>query len=366
MGEPKKKVVIVGGGYAGYALALKLDGAMEVTLIEPRDGFVHNVAAIRATVVPELAGKIVYPYAKLLKNGQVLQARAKSILRNGVELADGRRVMADYVVVATGSGYAVPFKPQSDDTNEFRQELASVTRQIVESDHVIIVGAGAVGVELAGEIKAVFSGKAVSLVSDADRLFPRYPRKLHDSLVSKLTQLDVRLHLGKKVANLESTSAPFEGEVTLQDGQKLAGLVIPAIGSRIGDGPAHQLEGVTRRPNGQLVVDSRLRLSPRFPNVFGIGDLVDTGDGMTVVATMRQVPWLAKAIRDLARGRVIEKISPYKPWPMPPILLPLGTKLGASVLPLSKKGTVVGDWVTASLKGKTLFLPRYDKEFGLK
>ena len=49
-----KRVVIVGGGYAGVALARALDSNAEVCLVEARDRFVHNVAAIRSVVEPAL------------------------------------------------------------------------------------------------------------------------------------------------------------------------------------------------------------------------------------------------------------------------------------------------------------------------
>lgn len=42
--------------------------------------------------------------------------------------------------------------------------------------------------------------------------------------------------------------------------------------------------------------------------------------------------------------------------------MPLGRKLGASVLPLGR-GLVVGDRLTAAIKGKSLFIPRYHKGF---
>ena len=85
---------------------------------------------------------------------------------------------------------------------------------------------------------------------------------------------------------------------------------------------------------------------------------------MTVVATTRQAPWLAKTIRKLANGQALETLPTYKPWPLPPILLPLGPANGASVLPLSLQGTVVGDWITSKIKGKSLFIPRCHQEFG--
>ena len=86
---------------------------------------------------------------------------------------------------------------------------------------------------------------------------------------------------------------------------------------------------------------------------------------MTIVAVSRQVPWLAKTLLGLAAGREIEALPTYRPWPSPPTLVPLGAKRGASVLPVTRSGRVVGPFLTGAIKGKSLFIPRYHKEFGL-
>lgn len=356
------KVVIIGGGYAGFNLARLLDKHVEVALIEAREAFVHNVAAIRAAVEPELLERIVIPYDRLLKRGRVVHGRAEAINAEGVTLVDGKRIAADAVVVATGSHYAAPFKPQGDSAADFKSRLTRIAGQIASASEVVIIGAGAVGVELAGEIKAVHPTKPVALVSDQPRLFPMYSEKLHTKLFERLSALGVALHLGQAASGLEQISAPYEGKVTLADGTELAGLIVPAIGSKIAHSPAHALSGTDRKPNGQLGVDPWLRPSG-LPNAFAIGDLAATGEGMTVVSTTRQTPWLAKTLRKLAKGAKLESLPAYAPWKVPPILLPLGPDRGASVLPLGS-GWVVGDGLTAALKGKHLFIPRYHKEFG--
>ena len=55
-----KRVVIVGGGYAGTLLARALDPVAEVVLIEPKAAFVQNVPAIRAVVDPAWLDKLIY------------------------------------------------------------------------------------------------------------------------------------------------------------------------------------------------------------------------------------------------------------------------------------------------------------------
>lgn len=357
------RVAIIGGGYAGYTLARALDNHVDVTLIEARDAFVHNVAAIRAVADPNLARHIIFPYEKLLKKGRVLHSRVVSAEGDGVLLADGSTVPADVIVVATGSTYAAPFKPRGDKVAAFMETLSEVGRQVRDAEHIVIVGAGAVGVELAGEVKFAYPGKAVSLVSKLDQLFPVYPRRLHDALMRKLARAGVDLHIGDRAVDLRQGDAPYVGEVVLESGAKLAGLIVPATGSQIVTGPGQSLPGVKTLPSGQLAVDPWLRPSD-MPNIFVLGDLAHTGEGMTVVAATRQADWLGKAIAKVAAGRKVEGLLPYRPWPVPPILLPLGPQQGSSVLPLSRRGMVVGDWLTSKVKGKSLFLPRYAKEFG--
>lgn len=357
------KLSIVGGGYAGFNLARLLDRHVDVTLIEPRDAFVHNVAAIRATVEPKLLDRIILPYDRLLSQGKLVRARAEGVDKAGVSLTGGERIAADAVIVATGSHYAAPFKPQGDSITDFRNELNAVSAQIACADRIVIVGAGAVGVELAGEIKTAYPTKTVMMVSDQHRLFPSYPERLHAALIQKLLALGIVLHLGQAAKSLKQSQAPFDGTIELADGSVLSGLVIPAIGAHMAASPAHSLPGTNPQPNGQLAVDRWLRPSS-LPNIFALGDLAATGEGMTVVSTMRQVPWLAKTLRKLAQGSRIEDLPAYKCWKTPPILLPLGPAKGASVLPFGK-GWIVGDRVTSAVKGKQLFIPRYHKEFGL-
>ena len=150
------------------------------------------------------------------------------------------------MVIASGSLYGAPFKPQGDSAAELTQTLRDVARQVATAEQIVIVGAGAVGVELAGEIKAKHPNKAVALVSDQPRLFPMYPVDLHTKLLKRLSAIKVALHLGQKASGLVRTDMPHVGEITLADGTRLAGLIIPVIGARMADSPAYDLPNVDR------------------------------------------------------------------------------------------------------------------------
>src|SRR6202140_405953 len=99
----KPTVVVVGGGYGGTAVARALDATSDVVLVEPKDAFMHNIAALRALVDPSWLPRIFLPYTGLLTNGRVVRERAVMVDPHRVETASGEEISADYVVLASGS-----------------------------------------------------------------------------------------------------------------------------------------------------------------------------------------------------------------------------------------------------------------------
>lgn len=359
------RVIIVGGGYAGTTLARALDAKFDVVLVEPREAFVHNVAAIRALVDPGLMDRIILPYERLLARGRVVRARVSEIADGSVTLASGETIAGDFIAVATGSTYAQPFKPATDAMADFRAASAATYGEIAAAKSIAIVGAGAVGVELAGEIASTLKGKSVTLVSSTPGLFPDFPPGLGRRLAADLKSLGVAIRAGV-MASLSTTERPYAGPLRLASGEIIAAdLVIPASGARPTTGLLAGLPSVRFDRIGRVEVDSWMRPAG-MKTVFALGDMAANGDLMTIVASSRQAPWLAKTLEAVASGTRVEDLAAYAPWPAPPILVPLGARRGASVLPITKGGMVVGPLLTGAIKGRTLFIPRYHKEFGLQ
>src|SRR3981081_2981373 len=101
----KPTVVVVGGGYGGIAVAKALDDTSDVVLVEPKDAFMHNIAALRALVDPSWLPRIFLPYAGLLRHGRIVRDRAVLVEPFRVVTASGEEIAADYIVLATGSRY---------------------------------------------------------------------------------------------------------------------------------------------------------------------------------------------------------------------------------------------------------------------
>ncbi|PRY26654.1 NADH dehydrogenase FAD-containing subunit [Aliiruegeria haliotis] len=352
-------VIIVGGGYIGAELARELDHHMDVTLVEPREAFVHTPVMIRGVAVPELVEQALFPYDRLLTNGVVRRARVCSVQGTGVTLEDGTEISGDYIVIATGSSYAAPFKPENAEVGGLIKAQKDAHAALRDAGHIAIVGAGAVGTELAGEIKVAHPSKTITLISDLPSLFPEYPARLGRELRRKLHMLGVEVILDQHVENLASTTRPFKDPLVLRTGTEIpADVVFPAIGARPNTDLLRDLPGTHQQPDGRILSDRRMRPSD-LPNVFAAGDAVDMGDPMTIVGTSRQVLWLIKTLKAVARGKPVERCLPYGPWRKAPILVPLGPQLGNSYLPPA----TVGNALTRQVKGKQLFLPKYRKLF---
>ena len=168
-----------------------------VVLVEPKDAFVHNVAALRALVDPAWLPRIYLPYGGLLSHGRVVQGRAVKVDAGRVVLASGEELPADYLVLATGSSYPFPAKSDVDRTVDAHEKTLGTHAALAAAARVLLVGAGAVGIELAGEIKAVWPSKQVTLVDVAgDVLGAPFRADLKAELRRQLAGLGVQVLLG--------------------------------------------------------------------------------------------------------------------------------------------------------------------------
>jgi NADPH-dependent 2,4-dienoyl-CoA reductase/sulfur reductase-like enzyme len=120
----RASVVVVGGGYGGINAAKALDDVADVTLVDPTEAFVHNLAAWRALVEPEWLDRIFLPYEHLLQSGRFLRDRAVNVDGRRVTLASGDVLEPEYLVLATGSSYPFPAKTEEPNIASARLRFA--------------------------------------------------------------------------------------------------------------------------------------------------------------------------------------------------------------------------------------------------
>ncbi|MBG0563153.1 FAD-dependent oxidoreductase [Actinoplanes aureus] len=355
-------VIVVGGGYGGIAVAKALDDVADVTLVEPRETFVHNVAALRATVDPEWTDKIFIRYDGLLSRGRVVRDRAARVSATEVELASGVRLPADYVVLATGSSAPFPGKIDSLVRDDAVTRLHRTRDALLRSSKVLLLGAGAIGLEFAGEIKAAWPEKSVTLVeAGTDLLGGRFPGEFRAELRRQLDALGVHLLLGTSLRALPEPDAgslrPFT--VTTAEGDVLAAdLWFPCFGAEVRTDYLDAGLAAARQPDGRLAVTSQLRLAGQ-ETVFAVGDVTAVPELKQARAAGEHAEVVAGNIRALIGGEPVR--HEYRPAP-DAMLLPLGPAAGAGYAP---EWGLVGAEATAQYKG-TFFLDDYRELLGAR
>jgi apoptosis-inducing factor 2 len=359
MGEPaqvKPVVAVLGGGYAGVNVAKSLDDVAEVLLIEPKEAFVHNVAALRALVAPSWLPRIYLPYAGLLGNGRVIRDRAAKVDAGRVELASGDVIQADYIVLATGSAYPFPAKSDLESTAAAHEKVLAAHAALAAAGRVLLLGAGPVGVELAGEISAIWPDKDITLIDPAaDVLGARFRPELKAEIRRQLAALGVRLMLGSAL----TTDPPGEpGElgaftVATESGAELtADIWFRCYGVRpVSDYLVGSLAGA-RQPDGFVAVTPHLQIAGQ-DRVFALGD-VAAADHKMAGAAGRQAVIVAGNIRALITGQ--GELDRYQP-PPPGIVVPIGPEGGAGQR--GGQDALVPAEVVAELKGRDMMVDRY-------
>lgn len=355
-------VVIIGGGYGGTALAKALDETSDVVLVEPKDAFMHNVAALRALVDPSWLPKIFIPYDGLLTHGRVVRDRATVVEPHQVTTASGEEIAADYIVLATGSAYPFPAKTDIVDTEHAHEQVRQTHDALAEADRVLLIGAGPVGIELAGEIRHVWPEKSIVLLDAADEVLGGpYKAELKAELRSQLVEAHVAMLLGSPLRQAPP-SEPGRLEtftVTTEAGTDMtADIWFRCYGVVPNSGYLGAELASARRSDGFVEVGPTLQVAGQT-TVFAIGD-ISTADAKMAGFAGRQAALVADNINALIEGR--SDLAPYESMGVG-IAVPIGPLGGAGQFP--GQDEIIGREVVSDLKGRDMMVDRFAALFGL-
>jgi NADH dehydrogenase FAD-containing subunit len=359
-----RTVAVVGGGYGGAAVAKALESEADVVLIDLRDAFVNAAGSLRALTQPDWAGNMFFPFATLLTRGTVIRDRAVSVDPRGVTLASGQRVEADYLVLATGSSYAYPAKPDADSISQALDDLRQTHKELADAERVLILGAGPVGLELAGEIKEVWPAKHVTIVDPAEQLLPGFRPDLREDLHRQLDELGIQLRLGTGLTAPAATEAGRAGTftVTTTGGDEItADIWFRAYGVRTNSDYLVDGRLTTLTAQGQVPVTESLNVGGHA-HVYAIGDVTDVAEAKMAGYAMQHAEVVAQNITAQLRGE--QPTATYQPLPHPMILLPLGPRGGVGQLPSPDGPFVAPTAMVSEYKGADLFTGRFIGQFG--
>ncbi len=202
----------------------------------------------------------------------------------------GRRHQADYIVLATGSAYPFPAKSDLESTAAAHEKVLAAHAALAAAGRVLLLGAGPVGVELAGEISAIWPDKDITLIDPAaDVLGARFRPELKAEIRRQLAALGVRLMLGSALTT-DPPGEPGElGAFTATSGAELtADIWFRCYGVRpVSDYLVGSLAGA-RQPDGFVAVTPYLQIAGQ-DRVFALGD-VAAADHKMAGAVSRHEP----------------------------------------------------------------------------
>jgi NADH dehydrogenase FAD-containing subunit len=203
-----KNVVVLGGSFAGIQvvrrLAQTLPTGYKAVWIERNSHLNYTFNFPRFSVVQEQEHAAFIPYdgiASAAPRGILkrIQDTAVEIKETHVELASGKRIEYSYLVIATGSSQPLPVNVKSIERRDACQELQGVQQAIIASNSVAVVGGGAVGVELASDIKSFYPDKDVTLIHSRKEILNNFGKRLQDYALQTLRdELQVRVLLNER------------------------------------------------------------------------------------------------------------------------------------------------------------------------
>jgi dihydrolipoamide dehydrogenase len=376
-------LVVIGTGPGGYVAAIRAAQlGMKVAVVEKRATFggtclnvgcIPSKALLQSSHLFEQAGHdlgvhgiVLGPpkldFAQLMKRkGEVVDATTKGVAflfrknkitafqgTGRIEKADSVVVLGDdgavkdtlvakNILIASGSevtplpGVAVDEKKIVSSTGAL--ELAEVPK------HLVVVGAGIIGLELGSVWRRL--GSEVTVVEFLDRITPGVDDEITKQFQRSLTKQGLKFKLSSKVTKAETTDSgvaltvePAKGGAaeTLQ-----ADIVLVSIGRRpLVEGLGLNKVGVKLTAHGRIAVDAHLQTS--VPGIYAIGDVIDgpmlahkaSEDGIacvetiagqkghvdwdlvpSVIYTQPEVAWVGKTEEQLKVAGVAYKVGKY-------------------------------------------------------
>jgi NADH dehydrogenase FAD-containing subunit len=361
-----KSVVIVGGGYAGTLVAQGLDGEARVTLIDPRDAFVNFSASLRALTRREWADKPFFDYGTLLERGSIVRDSVVSVSTDGVELAGGARVAADFVVLATGSSHSYPAHPREQFTSAAAAaaDLRATNDQLALADRVLVLGAGPVGLELSGEIREAWPHKVIVVIDPRAELLPGFLPAVREDLRRQLAELRIDVRLGTRLVSQPPGEPAIASSFTIEtmSGDSItADIWFRSFGARLNTSYLDDGELVSLTERKAIPVDEHLNVVG-YRNIYALGDIADLADAKMATHAQTQAPVVIENIRAQLRGE--EPAAVHEPASVARIFLPLGSRGGVGQLPTPDGGAMQAPLdVVIERKGLDLFTSRFADRF---
>src|SRR5215813_14022011 len=310
-----KRVVIVGGGFAGLYTAMELDRLLghhrdlEIVVLDRRNYFLFPPLLPSVATGAIETRQVTYPFRRIFEATNVVFRKetveavdlTSRVVRTRADVDEAaapchRQLPYDYLVLAPGSDTQTFHTPGVADHAFFMRELGdavAVRNHIIDCFELaaqedsperrarllrfVIVGGGPTGVELVAEVRDLIEHVLflrypeidrreveLVLVQSAPQLLPGWHPHVVERATSQLRALRIRILTGRKVLSVG------EFNVTLDGGEVMAARTCVWCA---GVKPAGLLSALDlpKHPSGRIPVGEDLRVVGH-PSVFVLGD----------------------------------------------------------------------------------------------
>ncbi len=344
----QKRIVIVGGGFAGLTLARKLSRLdYQVVLLDQNNYHQFQPLFYQVAMAGLEPSSIVFPLRKLFHRRKNVFIRVTEVLAVETEQKRLQTTLGvcnyDYLVLAIGARTnffgnekvarrATPMKSVSEALylrnrilNDYETALSTTSFEDRQGYlDIVIVGGGPTGVEVAGALaemrKYVFPKDYpelnadeidIYLVQGGPVLLQGMSENASQNAKKFLEELDVKVLLNALVVD-------FDGEyVYLKDGRKLQARKVIWAAGITGNRVEGLPETVIARGN-RLVVNRRCQIQG-FDDLFAIGDIAymeedafPDGHPQVAQVALQQARYLGRYFRALSRGQAYDRPFRYQ------------------------------------------------------
>jgi len=303
----KKRVVIIGGGFAGISLAKKLKknpetSGLQVVLLDKHNYHTFQPLLYQVATGGLEAGSIAYPIRKVMQDCEDFYFRLTSVKEidtvHQKVLSEIGDLHYDYLVIATGSktnyfgnkeiernSMSMKTIPQSLNIRSLileNFEQAVLTRDVADKNALInfvLVGAGPTGVELAGalaEMKKAILQKdypdldiqkmEINLIQSGDRILNTMSEKSSHASEAFLESLGVKIWKNVRVTNYDGRTVTTNSDLSFESATVIwtAGVQGAAIQGLSAEALIERVERIRVNEFNQV---------KGYDNIFAIGDI---------------------------------------------------------------------------------------------
>jgi len=311
-----KKIVVI-GGVAGGATAVarlrRLDETSEIIMLEKGE-----YVSFANCGLPYYIGEVIKSRdALFVSTPEAISAKYKidvRVLNEAVSIDKDKKIVKvrdlkenreyeifyDELIISTGSR---PIKPNVEG---FDGENVFTLWNIPDTDKIYnyvkekspktaaVIGGGFIGLEMAENL--AHKGLAVTVVEKADQVMAPLDKDMANIVHRHMAEKGISLVLENGVSKI--AHSPSGSKVVLENGLEVnADIVILSIGIRANSELAKEA-GLKLNARGGVIVDEYMRTSE--PNIYAVGDIIETDD--FVMGTRTMIPLAGPANK---QGRIV-------------------------------------------------------------